>query len=122
MEDRLDPGALAAAMAALAADFDAAMPGRIAGLRRSVALARTGVPDGLDDLVDGMHRLAGNAGTFGHGDISVAARALEAALEAELATGAPGATGPQEGRADVLDAVSAFVDDLSARFPPAGSV
>ena len=24
--------------------------------------------------------------------------------------------------ADVLDAVSAFVDDLSARFPPAGSV
>ena len=42
MEDRLDPGALAAAMAALAADFDAAMPGRIAGLRRSVALARTG--------------------------------------------------------------------------------
>ncbi len=107
--DAPDP-VLAAALARIAADFDAAMPGRIRDLRDVLARARTGGRDALAALVDGLHRLAGNAGTFGHGEVSARARELEVRL-------ATAADGGGEAVADVLSDVGHFLDDLASAFP-----
>jgi len=118
-QDEARPDTLAAVLAQLTAEFDAAMPGRIAALRGSLHDAREQEPGSEDRLVDGLHRLAGNAGTFGHADISFRARALEGTLDAARATTSSPSEAPDLGAVlgAVLDAVDRFVDDLSAEFP-----
>jgi HPt (histidine-containing phosphotransfer) domain-containing protein len=121
VQDEARPDTLAAVLAELTAEFDAAMPSRIAALGASLDLARTGSRDGVGSLVDGLHRLAGNAGTFGHGDVSALARTLEASLDA--ARGAGTALDPSvaaaPGLGSTLDDVGMFLDDLATRFPAA---
>jgi HPt (histidine-containing phosphotransfer) domain-containing protein len=84
------------------------MPARIGDLRAALARAAAGDPGDVAALVDGLHRLAGNAGTFGHADISTRARDLEDAL-----------LGPATGgsRGLVLADVARFLDDLDTAFP-----
>jgi hypothetical protein len=109
-----DLDALAAAIAMLSAEYDAALPGRIADIRRALEHARKGGAAGRDELVDELHRLAGTAGTFGHPDVSDRARALEVALQARRRRGA--GTGPTGREGRVLDDVAAFADELALRF------
>ena len=119
-QDGPGPDPLVAAIARLTADYDAAMPGRIADLRLSLDEARAGSPGGAARLVHDLHRLAGNAGTFGHPEVSERARELELRLEGPAAAdgSAPAdAGGGAGGVATALDEVAAFVDGLAARFP-----
>lgn len=74
-----DGDAFARKFAELGATFRAQLPERLAELRHLAETAR------FDELRAIAHQLAGRGGTFGAPEISAAARALEAAPEAEIA-------------------------------------
>jgi HPt (histidine-containing phosphotransfer) domain-containing protein len=112
-----DLDALTAAIVLLSAEYEAAMPGRITDIRRALESARPGGAAGRAELVDELHRLAGTAGTFGHPEMSDRARGLEIALRARRPRRI--GSGPTAREARVLDDVSAFADELAARFPAA---
>lgn len=71
--------AFARKFAELGATFRAQLPDRLAELRRLAAAHR------IDELRAVAHQMAGRGGTFGAPEISVAARALEEADEADVA-------------------------------------
>ena len=111
-DDERDLERLAAAVAQCTAEFNDALPARVAALRETLVRARADDPEGVPGLVDGLHRLAGSAGTFGRADMGERARQLETACAAAATPGLPagGTDGP--GLAAVLDEVAAFIDEL----------
>ena len=73
-----------ARLAALRADWQAQLPGRLGELRQAAQACRAAPSDAaaLEDLHRRVHMLAGSAGTFGLPDLSRQARAVEHGLEA----------------------------------------
>lgn len=110
-DDDLDLQRLAAAVAQCTTEFNAALPGRVAAIRAALAGVRSAGPDGLDELVDQLHRLAGSAGTFGQPALGARARQLELACSKAAA----------DGVAAVLDQVAVFLDDLEGAVGRTGS-
>ncbi|MEE8421717.1 MAG: Hpt domain-containing protein [Dehalococcoidia bacterium] len=81
MRARRDPDGSEEFLRPVQAEYLSRLPGQTSEFAALWLQARAGDQAALDRLRDGVHRIAGNAGTLGFPDLSRVARSAELALE-----------------------------------------